>query len=115
MIIYLRLQFEKRKDKYSEKKISFMNGLSLDDINGQSLVSHFAVFLILAMSVVSSGVFISILNKTDGSQLGSYPYNVMIYSRLLNAPISCILILGLFHLKKNYTKVFVDEFIAIYF
>ena len=92
-----------------------MKGLWIEDITGQALVSYIAVFLILAVGFGSTGVIVSILNKTDGSKFGSFPYNAMIYFRLLSTPIFGLLGLGLFHLKKNYVKAFIEEFVAIYF
>ena len=113
----MRLYYEKRKEKFSEerKRKNFVKGFWLDDINSQTLVSHIAVLLIFVVLFSSTAFIVGVLTKTDGSKFGFYPYNVMFFLRLISAPIAGFLILGLFHLKKNYIKAFIEEFISIYF
>jgi len=114
-IIYVRLYFEKVNSKYSPKTPNLFKSF-LQDIDAQSLVNYPTIFLIAAVAYTSTGIIVKTLNETEGRKFDLYPYNILIYFRsLLAFPLANILSLSLFLYKRNYIKLFVEEFKSIYF
>jgi hypothetical protein len=111
----VRLYFEKVNSKYSPKTPNIFKSF-LQDIDAQSLVNYTTIFLIAAVAYTSTGIIVKTLNETEGRKFDLYPYNILIYFRsLLAFPLANILSLSLFLYKRNYIKLFVEEFKSIYF
>jgi hypothetical protein len=111
----VRLYFEKVNSKYSPKTPNIFKSF-LQDIDAQSLVNYPTIFLIAAVAYTSTGIIVKTLNETEGRKFDLYPYNILIYFRsLLAFPLANILSLSLFLYKRNYIKLFVEEFKSIYF